>query len=630
MARKGWAAALWVAVVAGPLLAAFIGARGPQRITVNLGPGDGPYVRGFAPHYEIDDKVATHWTTYDAAVAPPLTISGGPVSLSYRYARMFGETAQVEVGFAGRAVDRFEARGGTVLERTVSLGTLVPTPVEVSFKADSHERRDRGLKLDWIRLDVGPTARARLQGGARWRGVAEVLLLLAILSAAGWAPLASGLMVLPVSLVLTAGLLSNPWLTHRLLTALPETLLVVGIAGVALGRALVARGRAEVETVRTLTALCAAAFLIRIAAVNHPDFYYPDLRTHARLVEVVREAGAHFFVAPSTYIWEHGVWRTGAYGRTYAFPYTPAFHLPFTWVPLAYDTLITALKIGGVVVSLVPLVLVWVMARWLGASTLGAALMVLVPTYTSRLSFAFLPSLFGHAVDMAFLCWLLTRADRLGTLATFARGVAWVVAVQLAYISGVMNANLFLAALAVIEPPGTARERLRRGAIILGMGLLASAISVALYYRDFLGMVGDMLPRIGGAEGAVSRYPVQGFFAVAYSRTRDFFDGVYPILAAAGLFLLRGRTGYRVLLAWLVTYALLLFGRAKVPDVFLHGHETLWITPLVCLASGEALSRLAARDRVARIGAGLLLAVLAIQGLAWQWQAIAEQLGNAR
>ena len=26
---------------------------------------------------------------------------------------------------------------------------------------------------------------------------------------------------------------------------------------------------------------------------------------------------------------EHGVWRTEAYGRTYAFPYTPAFHLPF-------------------------------------------------------------------------------------------------------------------------------------------------------------------------------------------------------------------------------------------------------------------------------------------------------------
>ena len=35
--------------------------------------------------------------------------------------------------------------------------------------------------------------------------------------------------------------------------------------------------------------------VLRALAVNHPDFYYPDLRTHARLVEVVRSAGLGFF-----------------------------------------------------------------------------------------------------------------------------------------------------------------------------------------------------------------------------------------------------------------------------------------------------------------------------------------------
>ena len=85
-----------------------------------------------------------------------------------------------------------------------------------------------------------------------------------------------------------------------------------------------------------------------------------------------------------------------------------------------------------------------------------------------------------------------------------------------------------------------------------------------------------------------------------------------------------------MLAAWLVTYLLLLLGRAKMPDVFLHGHETLFVTPLVCLASGEALAVLAARGRAGRMAAVVLGAALVVQGFAWQWRALADQLGNAR
>jgi hypothetical protein len=135
--------------------------------------------------------------------------------------------------------------------------------------------------------------------------------------------------------------------------------------------------------------------------------------------------------------------------------------------------------------------------------------------------------------------------------------------------------------------------------------------------------------RSGAAAASV--HPVQGFFAVAYARTHDFFDGIYPVLAAAGLVVLfrRGK-GASLIAAWLVTFALLLLGRAKVPDVFLHGHETLFVTPLVCLASGEALAAVAARGRVGRAAAILLGAALAVQGCAWQWRALADQLANAR
>jgi hypothetical protein len=85
-----------------------------------------------------------------------------------------------------------------------------------------------------------------------------------------------------------------------------------------------------------------------------------------------------------------------------------------------------------------------------------------------------------------------------------------------------------------------------------------------------------------------------------------------------------------LLVGWLGAYVLLLAGRAKAPDVFLHGHETLLVTPLVCLAAGVALACLARLSRAAWWTAVALAAALAAQGALGQWRAIAEQLGNAR
>ena len=626
-ARAGVALAL--AVVAVPLLAAAWGARGPFQVTLNLGPGDAPYLSGFTSSYEIDDRVATHWTTYDAAVALPLTVSGGPMTLTYRFARVFPETAVVEVLFAGGVVDRFECRGGRFQERSAPLGAHAPTPAAVAFHADSHERQNLGLKLDWVRL--AGTGRVRLRGGAQLVPALVIALLVALHVLAGWELRPAALLAAPWAAAAAYGLLHDPWLVHRLLRGIVLALCLFGLAGVAIGRMLVARGRATAADVRALTALALATFLLRALAVNHPDFYYPDLRTHARLVQVVRAAGLDFFRTPAAYIWEHGVWRTEAYGRTYAFPYTPAFHLPFTLIAFGYDELISAMKLTAAALTVVPQVLLWALARRLGASVLGAALMALIPTYVSRLSFAFLPALLGHAVDIALVVWLAGNLDRIRDPRVWMRGALFVAAGQLAYVSGVVNVSLFVAVLAGCEAAVHREARARRAAALLGMGLLGSLVSVLLYYRDFLPMVLDVAAHAGRDGAAVSVHPVQGFFAVAYGRTRDFFDGIYPVLAAAGLVVLFRRTrGASLLAAWLLTYLLLLLGRAKVPDVFLHGHETLFFTPLVCLASGQALAGLAARGRAGRAAALVVGSALAVQGFVWQWRALADQLANAR
>ena len=53
---------------------------------------------GFAPHYEITDGVsASRWTSYDASIELPVSVEGGPLDLSYRFWRVFPETAISEV-----------------------------------------------------------------------------------------------------------------------------------------------------------------------------------------------------------------------------------------------------------------------------------------------------------------------------------------------------------------------------------------------------------------------------------------------------------------------------------------------------------------------------------------------------
>src|SRR5262249_15375045 len=226
------AAALAV-LVAICFVAVVAGAHGPRVLRLNLGPGDGPYVSGFLPAFEVDERVATHSSTSDAAVELPLRIEG-PAALAYRAARPLPERAPVEVALAGRPVDTFTALR-VFQDRRVDLGTLGPTPVRITFRAGTGPE-SLGLKLDTVAVELQGGARVSLRGLARGRPLVLVVLVFAILRLAGLGTRGAFLATAPLSLLLAAGLSIDPWLVHRLLTGLPESLaLMAAAAGVARG-----------------------------------------------------------------------------------------------------------------------------------------------------------------------------------------------------------------------------------------------------------------------------------------------------------------------------------------------------------------------------------------------------------
>ena len=115
------AVALALASVAG--LAVRAGVRGPAAVTLNLGPNDGADVEGFAARPEIEAGVGLHWSTAAAAIDLPLWFEGGAegATLTYRFARVLPQSAEVWVRLAGRVVDRVACRGGAIQLRRVPL-----------------------------------------------------------------------------------------------------------------------------------------------------------------------------------------------------------------------------------------------------------------------------------------------------------------------------------------------------------------------------------------------------------------------------------------------------------------------------------------------------------------------------
>jgi hypothetical protein len=612
-----------------PAVAALVGAPGPLRVHFNLGPGDAPYLTGFAPEYEIYDRIATQWSTRTALISLPLTVEGGPLDLTCRLGRHLPDPGEADVTLDGRPIDHFSLRHGFD-ERRVSVGAVPETPFRWGIHVEASDADPRGAHLDWLRLDAGTAARVRLSGGARWRASLLVLIVFLILRLAGWGSLVAAGFTAPLSLAAAAGLHIDPWLVHRLLTWLPEWLAVLGLAGTAVGRGLQAVGRAAPRTVRTVVALGVAAFLTRGLALNHPDFYYPDLRSHVQLAQVVRRAGFDFFREPATYILKHGVWSREIGGRRYAFPYTPAFHVPLALTGLGYDDLITAAKLADVAWSVVPVVALASLAATLGAAPLGMALLLFVPIYGHHLSVVYLAAVFGHAVDISVLAWLAKRLDKIDTPAIWLCASALVALSELAYVGATTILPLFLAALALAV--WALEKQLRRAAAILGFGFAGSCLAFALYYRSFLGLVIDVVRLKASGAGVVASGDAlpAGFFRTVWVSAQRFFPGPWAILGAigVGILLKRGR-GRALVAAWAGSYVLLLLGRAKLPLFFQHPHEALFVAPLVCLGAGQVVSELWARGSWQRTLGLVLLALLVGVGLAAQWEAFSGQLANA-
>lgn len=639
MALNARAAGGWALAAAAILLTALATLGfSTKHVELNLGPSDSSFVHGFERNTDVEDKVGWHWTTYAASIKLPFLARSSSVEATLRYARVFGEEAVVNVRIAGVATDEFRARGGEV--RTTTLKAVgVTGPLIIAINADSHERRNMGLKMDRIKIVVLDGAPLKLTPVAAMRPILVVVLLCAGLLLLGASPLLAGAASLVAALCFDVLAQHDLFATWRQTESSPLMLVVATALLWGGQRVMAAWTSVDKRHLSGLTSSALIAMLFRLTLISQPDFYYPDLLTHARVAEAIRSEGPSFFRHPADALAAQKAWTKPVLGSVSSLPYAVMFHVPFAILGATFDLNIDqverAMKSAAALISVLPIFLAAALAARFGLPPLAALALCVIPAYTSRLSFALMPALFGHVFDLlAILGLAILVDDETMKRRPLLQAMALLLLGHLAYTSSVVNEGVFVVVLLAILLAKGGRGLLAAGRVFAAEAV-ASLLAFTLYYQFFVGDLFGLVGRIAGlgsnsSAAAVSVYPIESFWSVLSERSHTFFGWVFLLLGLAGVVMVGARiTASAIVRAWIVTYLLLILMRAKVPDVFRYGHETLFLTPLVCLLAGSTLIMMWQRGSVWRLISCLVGLVLSIVCMAEQVLAVADQLANA-
>jgi hypothetical protein len=578
-------ASLLLLALLGAGLFTLILARSGRLLFINLGPGDEPFARGFRSGWERDGprgegETPFRWTEDGARLVVPAHVKG-TLRARLRVARFTRTSAEIQVVANGRTLAAWTQHPLGWRVRDVELGDW-DGPLVLQFRSQAPDDDPLGVALDWVEI----SGASRVWPGAT--GVLRLALLLLGVPLVVWAVTRSGataaafaaglcaMAALAVGRDLFGGLVA---LTAAAVPALFVTA-AIGAAGLVAGR------RFTCAFDRRAPIVPWAAVLLALIALSHPFFHYPDVDTHARLVDAL-DAQPALALDPRPYQASTGAWTRGIAGRRVPFPYSPAFHV-LAW-PIAQALgSVAAVKTLAVGALGVTLLLAHALARAVGLapawSLVAQALVCLLPVTASRLTLALFPTLLAQALELGLLLAMARALPIVSTRA--ALGIAMVMAaVQAAYTGSLLSVPVIVACVAASE--AAARER-ASAFRLLAAWALAAALVVAIQYRSFLPVLWhDVLPHASSASDETGEPAV----AAALRRLTIFFDHVHPGLALLGLMALRGATpARRVWRAAIAAGLALLALRYLLPAIFRDAKEVELLAAPVAVAVAAAWS----------------------------------------
>ncbi len=636
MTSDGRNVALLLVVAAAGIYVAFLM---PGDLFFDFGPNDFAYVSGFREDFEVDEPTIIHWTTDRADVTIPFRVRG-PYVLTLRYKRHVAVPAEVHV-FAGKnQVASFVVPQQDFALKRILVDVPGDGPLVIGISSSSLDRRPLGIALDW--MAVSPSG-----GFGSMRPDASVLLyLLLTVTSLYLVPRLVGVSK-RASLVLafagTAAVVALA-ISHKLWPA--HAALTLGLRPHVIGMFLAAFFRWRSRKPGSVFALPLARWvlvavfvgmLVRLFALFHPDFYYPDVRTHSKFVSLIWTEGlGGFFSNHIENQHRHllGLQLVGDEWR--AFPYPPLLYLliyPLSLLRLPVDDW---MKIVPTALLSIEALVVFAVAIRLGiaerAAAIGAALHATAPLAAFRLAVASYAALFGHFWDVIVVAYLVFFYDRLNRFG-YGVGLAALIATSiLSYAGSALVLGLFVPALAAMLSLRREPERDVGRAVRIALFSLAGALSaIAMFYLQYLP---ELLPSFSSASPSVRdliqpRLTPLPALEMAFHRLNLFYGPVFGTLFFLALPFLRGRPRHPlampVALASVFTFLALNFLRSGLGEthIFQFTKDDLVLLPVAVMVLGTVVDELARRPRIL-LRAGAL--ALTFGWLGWGMFTLAEHV----
>ena len=579
----------------------YLAARAGGPIDFDVGPSTGAYLDGFTESEERP-PVSFRWTGSRATIDLPFITSSSESEqgrLHLRYARFLDEHARVRVYLSGHQVASFSARPGRFRTHSIPI-SYEDGPLRLEIVTEDPNPSHLGVAMDWVRLEA-----------PRWRlpmsSVTPRLLVaggFVLGLASGFGIMGSFVVGLGFGFVQAIGLAFDPFgLAHvSSQIVLPGLLLT----------ALVAVGFRIRRASKWIPLLFLIAFLLKGMGIFHPSYFYPDVRNHRRYVYAFAQAEG---TIPERGVAAQMQVRT-AYprrvaGRDYAFPYSPLFFIPFTWLTTDPHLVEDALKYAALAAAAAEVVAVYLLA----ALTLGRApavaaslLAVFLPPMYSRLFLAMWPTIVGHLLDVFAICAAAGLAAHPSNLRRLAGFGAVTFASFLTYISSLFNLTSFISFFALLQQKLTWR--------VLAIGAGAGLVTVLLLYYSFTAtLLNEILPNLSSLSSDDAKTsPLVGTL-MAFDRLRHFYGLGVLALAGAGIVLARRSClpgGFRTLLAYGLSFLFLVALRGLSGGLFKDLKEILYVGPWIAVTAGASVASLANRGRSERIAAALIVCGLVI------------------
>ena len=607
----------------------------PSDIFLDFGPNDTRYTRGFREDFEVDEPTIIHWSSDRSTVTLPFHLNG-PYDVTLRYKRHIASPAEVRFFLGDELVET-----ATVPQRDfglINLHTDNPDggPFELRLLSRSDDPRPLGLALDWMQIRpshrfgaVVPNARALL-----WMlSWVVAFYIVPRLVGLGWkvASVSSALTV--CALVALTGF-HKLWPVHASSTLGVRTHVIAAL----LVLFFLLRQRAQGSAFATSEARWAVYLIylgltIRLFALFHPDFYYPDVRTHSKFVSLIWTEGLDGFFA--NYIENQHTHLLGLQlvgNRWLAFPYPPLLYLTIYPLNLLQLPVEDWMKLVPTALLAVEALVLFALARKLGitanAAVFGVLLHATARVLAFRLAVASYAALFGHFWDSLVVLYLVFFFERIKR-PLYAMGFASLIAVSiLSYAGSALVLGMLVPAfcLAFVFVPKDRRPETKRLVAIATWALIGALVAVFSFYWQY---VPEILTRPEAAASSselvdVAFTPLAALWMTAHRLY--LFYGLFGFLAlfALGRFYAVGGAvthslGGPLTVAAIATFVGLNVLRAGFGSthIFQFSKDDLVILPVIVFALGMLLDGFCQANKTGRVVTTVMLIVWIAWGAVW-------------